>query len=83
MAETSLTHPYDIANELDLEADSLKTGLELMYDVLGFVPDDAGSVSEAQGRLYFLANAIGDIQKRLESLARKSHRLYKAAKAAA
>lgn len=71
MAESILTplaSPYDIASAIETEAGKLKSGIELMYGALQFQYGDKESAGRAQGQLFFLADVLNDLQKRLDGL---------------
>ena len=71
MAESILTppaSPFDIATAIEVEAGKLKAGLELMCGALQFQYGDKESAGRAQGQLFFLADVLNDLQKRLDDL---------------
>jgi hypothetical protein len=68
MAMTILppTNLFDIASELETEADKLKAGIELMNGALLYSCIDAEQAGRAQRQLFFLTGVLSDLQKRLE-----------------
>lgn len=83
MAGNIVRTPLDIVDAINLESNSLKAGLGLLYDVLVFDRSNENAVSEAQDQMYFIAGALGDMQKRLERLAAGAEALMRAEKLAA
>ncbi|WP_018077201.1 hypothetical protein [Thiobacillus denitrificans] len=84
MAEPIVVRTHlDLVDGLSLESKSLKAGLGLLYAALAFDRRSEASVSEAQNHLYFIAGALSDLQKRLESLGADAEALLNAEKLAA
>ncbi|MDP2111391.1 MAG: hypothetical protein Q8N48_00205 [Thiobacillus sp.] len=68
MTESILSYP-DLISDLGHEADVLKTGLDLLESTFEFNCADEAAASAAQQRLYFIAGALSESQKRFQEVA--------------
>ena len=60
---------FALAGELEAEAESLKTGIEMIGDTLQYQYTDAEQSGRAQSHMYFLLSALEHMQKRISELA--------------
>lgn len=68
MTENILSYP-ELIGDLGHEAEVLKTGLDLLESTFEFNCADEAAASAAQQRMYFIASALGESQKRFQGLA--------------
>lgn len=74
---------HDIATGIEEETGNLKVCRSLMFDALQFSFVDAEAVGLAQSQLFFLVNALGDLEKRLKVIESAAYDIASMEKAAA
>lgn len=64
---------FNIAGEIESEAQTLKVGLSLLNDALQYSYTEVEEVKQAQDKIFFLAASLKTVQERLEALAASAY----------
>lgn len=74
---------FNIAGDIECEAQTLLVGLDLVNDALQFSYGNADEAKAAQNKLFYLAASLKTVQERLEALAASAYAMSEAQKTAA